>query len=193
MSAAHPKVVPLHRPGDEPDAQLVRAAADGERWAKEALFHRHVNRLLGLAYRLMPEEDPEDLVQETFIIALPRLKTLANPASFGPWTSAVLVSLVRGRLRKARWLRRLGLADPDPFEMESVVSQDAPPEIRERFVDLYRGLHRLTDQQRIAMVLQRVEGLELVEIAERMGVSVATVKRRLVEAAGTLEEVELND
>lgn len=188
---AEQKVVALHRPGEEPDAQLVRAAAEGERWAKEALFRRHVKRLLGLAWRLMPEEDPEELVQETFIVALPRLKTLANPGSFGPWMSAVLVSLVRGRLRKARWLRRLGLADPDPFEMESVVSKDAPPEVRDGLVDLYRGLRRLSDQQRIAVVLQRVEGLELIEISERMGVSVATVKRRLVEAARMLEEVKV--
>jgi RNA polymerase sigma-70 factor (ECF subfamily) len=193
MGAAESNVIALHRKGDEPDAQLVRAASEGERWAKEALFRRHVKRLLGLAYRLMPEEDPEELVQETFIVALPRLKTLSNPASFGPWTSAVLVSIVRGRLRRQRWLRRLGMADPDPFEMESVVSKDAPPEVHDALVDLYRGLRRLTDEQRIAVVLQRVEGLELTEVAARMGLSVATVKRRVVEADGLLEEVKSND
>ena len=184
------QVIAMHKPGEEPDAQLVRAASDGERWAKEALFKRHVRRLLGLAYRLMPEEDPEDLVQEAFIVGLQRLGSLTNPGAFGPWMSAVLVSLVRGRLRKQRFLRALGFVDAEPFTMESVISADAPPDARDALSDVYRSLKRLTAEQRIALVLQRVEGLELEEVAARMGLSVATVKRRVVEADRALSEVK---
>lgn len=189
MGSASPNVIPMHKPGEEPDAQLVRAAAEGERWAKEALFKRHVRRLLGLAYRLMPEEDPEDLVQEAFIVGLQKLNTLAQPGSFGPWMSAVLVSLIRGRLRKQRFLKALGLVDADPFAMESVVSADAPPEARDALGDVYKSLNRLTTEQRIALVLQRVEGLELEEVAARMNLSIATVKRRVVEADRALNEM----
>ncbi len=188
-----PNVVPLHRPGTEPDARLVHAALEGELWAKEALFKRHGRRLLGLAFRLMPEEDPEDLVQETFIIALRNLHKLVNPSAFGPWSSSVLVSLVRGRLRKLRRLRLFHLADVEPIVVENVISADAPPEAREVLGDVYRTLQRLTEEQRIAVVLQRVEGLELAEVAERMGVSVATVKRRVTEANQLLAEVRSHD
>jgi RNA polymerase sigma-70 factor (ECF subfamily) len=44
---------------------------------------------------------------------------------------------------------------------------------------VYAVLDRLPAQERVALILRRVEGLELREISERMGISLATVKRRL--------------
>ena len=43
------------------------------------------------------------------------------------------------------------------------------------------------DEQRIALVLRRVDGLEIPQIAEYMGLSVSTVKRRLKLAEALLE------
>lgn len=181
----------MHRPGTEPDAALVSAALADEMWAKEALFQRHVKRLMGLAYRLMPEDDHEDLVQETFILAFRSLKKLVNPAAFAPWSNSILVSLVRARLRKVRRLSRFHLADVEPIEVESVISTDAPQSVRDTLGEVYRTLQKLDEDQRIALVLQRVEGLELAEIAAHMGISVATVKRRVSEADLRLAEVKL--
>jgi RNA polymerase sigma-70 factor (ECF subfamily) len=184
------KVVPL-RPGGEPtDADLVTSARRGQPWAREALFRRHVARVVGLAYRLAPEEDPEDVAQEAFLKVLTRLDTLADPAAFGGWVAAVTVSLVKMRLRKRRWLRRLGLSRAEAFDPDTLVSRDAPEDVRLRVRDLYRAAARLTEEQRTALVLQRVEGLELVEIAQQMGLSVATVKRRVAAADEVLSEVQ---
>ena len=41
---------------------------------------------------------------------------------------------------------------------------------------------------RVALVLQRVEGLSVSEIAEQMGLSVSTVKRRLAMGEKRLEQ-----
>ncbi len=164
-------------------------ARDGESWAKEALFRRHVKRVLALAHRLMPEEDAEDLAQETFMRAFSALKTLQNPGAFGAWLSQVTVSLVKMKLRKRIWLRRLGFARQEELDPETLMSADAPESVRVELRDLYTAAKKLPDEPRIALILQRVEGLDLAEVAERMGLSIATVKRRVAEAEAILEEV----
>lgn len=182
-------VVPLHRGGEFPDATLVLEARAGEPWAKEALFRRHVKRVMALAYRLMPEEDPEDLAQEVFVKALTGLDSLTNPASFGPWLSSVTVSLVKMRLRKKRWLRRLGLGRGEEVDPDTLISRDAPESVRVALNDLYRAARRLPDEERLALLLQRVDGQELEQIAAQLGLSVATVKRRITRAEAALSEV----
>ncbi len=190
QSARIDNIIPLHRNGELPDASLVLQAIAGELWPREALYRRHVKRLLALAYRLIPEDDPEDLVQEAFITGFARLATLTQPSSFGGWICAVLVSLIRMRLRKRRWLSRIGLYRADSHEVEAVISPDAPRDVRDELREVYQVLQRLPEEQRIALVLQRVEGLELAEIAVQMQLSVATVKRRIASADQSLAEVK---
>lgn len=182
-------VVPLHRSGELPDATLVLEAREGQQWAREALFRRHVKRIMALAFRLMPEEDPEDLAHDVFVKALGSLDTLANPAAFGPWLSAVTVTLIKMKLRKKRWLRRIGMAKSEELDAESLMSRDAPEGVRIALGDLYKAAEKLGEEERIALLLQRIEGLELQQIAEQMHLSLATVKRRIARAEAALAEV----
>ncbi len=182
-------VVPLHRSGALPDATLVLEAREGAQWAREALFRRHVKRIMALAFRLMPEEDPEDLAHDVFVKALASLGTLSNPAAFGPWLSAVTVTLIKMKLRKKRWLRRIGMAKSEELDAETLVSRDAPEAVRITLNDLYRAAEKLDEEERIALLLQRIEGLELQQIAEHMHLSLATVKRRIARAEAALAEV----
>lgn len=182
-------VVPLHRSGELPDATLVLEARDGQMWARDALVRRHVKRIMGLSYRLMPEEDPEDLAHDVFVKALAALDDLTNPAAFGPWLSSITVQVVKMKLRKKRWLRRIGMERQEELDPETLVSKDAPEDVRMTLGDLYRAARRLTEEERIALVLQRIEGLELQQIAEQLKLSLATVKRRIARADAVLSEV----
>jgi RNA polymerase sigma-70 factor (ECF subfamily) len=55
---------------------------------------------------------------------------------------------------------------------------------------IYRLFERLSADERIALVLRRVEGMALPEIAEHTGLSLATVKRRLKAAEERLERAK---
>jgi len=187
------KVLPLQRPGAASDGALVLQARDGNTDAQAALFRRHVRRIMGLAYRLAPEEEPEDVAQDAFLKAFGSLDTLTTPSAFGGWLTAITVSLIRMRLRKRRWLRRLGLLRGQDVDPDSLVSGDAPEEVRLRVRDLYRAVQTLPEEERMALLLQRVEGLELGEIAAQMTLSIATVKRRIVAAEHALAEVTHDD
>ena len=171
---------------EQPDGVLVLAARQGEPWAQEALFRRYVPIAFGQAWRLLPHDDAEDLAQEALVKALTNLHKLDAPQAFAAWLSTILVRLATTRLRRRRMLERLGLRSADPIDVEAIAGATSPAMSAE-LLEVYRHLGTLPVEERIALVLQRVEGLELVEISERMGLSLATVKRRLSAAIGKLE------
>ena len=165
------------------DAALVVAARAGEAWAQEALFARHAPRLLGLAQRMLgSSDDADDLVQDAFVRALSHLHRLENPQAFAKWLMSIAVHGAQKRLRRRRMLVRLGLRSAAPHDPDLVISSSAPPDVALELQSVYAAVRDLPAEERIALVLRRVEGLELTEIAETMGLSLATVKRRLTAA-----------
>jgi len=170
------------------DAALVIAARGGEDWAFEALFRRHANLVFGLAYRLLPRDaDVDDVVQDVFSAAFERLGTLQNPQAFAAWLGSIVVNTVSKRIRRRRLLERLGLRSAEPYDPDQVVSPVAPVEASLELKAIYGVLERLPAEERVALVLRRVEGMEVAQIAVTMGLSVSTVKRRLTAAEARLE------
>lgn len=165
------------------DAALVVAARAGESWAQEALFVRHGKFVLGLSQRLLVHSDEaEDLAQDAFVQAFTRLGTLKNPQAFAAWLGSIVVHTAHKRLRRRKLLTRLGMRNPQPIDPDAVVSPNAPADVAADLRRLYAVLESLSAEERIAIVLRRVEGLELTEVAERMRLSLATIKRRLSSA-----------
>jgi len=175
------------------DAALVLAARAGEEWAREALFRRYARLALGLAYRIFPyDADTDDLVQDSFLYAFERLDRLSNPQAFQAWLSSIVVRTAGKRLRRWKLQVRLGLRSPKPIDADEVISRAAPPDVAAELRAVYGLLERLPAEERVALVLRRVERLEISEIAQQMGLSVSTVKRRLAAAEARLERASKN-
>lgn len=175
---------PTTRSGAGPsDAALVVAARAGEGWAQQALFARHGRMVLGLSQRVLAgREDADDLAQDAFLYALTHLADLQNPQAFASWIATIVVRTASKRLRTRRLLVRLGLRRSEPVDVEALVSSSAPADVAAELRHVYGRLADFPAEERIALVLRKVEGLELVEIGRQMGLSLATVKRRLASA-----------
>ncbi|HEX4339557.1 MAG TPA: sigma-70 family RNA polymerase sigma factor [Polyangiaceae bacterium] len=169
------------------DAALVVSAAAGESWAQEALYRRYGRMVNGLAYRLMPNSaDSTDLAQDVFIEAFRNLQGLKNHQAFASWLRSIVIRIAHKRVRRQRLMARLGLRRPEAVDLDTVVSRNAPPDARAELRAVYGVLEELSSEDRTALVLRRVEGMAIGEIAEHMGRSVATVKRRLASAEAHL-------
>lgn len=171
------------------NAALVAEALAGNTWAYEVLFRRHGRMATGLAHRLLSGSgiDTDDLVQDAFVTAYCKLDTLREPEAFASWLGSIVVRTASKRLRRHRLRVRFGLARAEPVDMDLIVSSAASPEIAVSLQQTYEVLHRLRPDERIAFLLRRVEGLTVAEIAERMDLSLSTVKRRLDAAEGRFE------
>lgn len=169
------------------DTALVVAARGGEAWAQEALYRRYARMVNGLAWRLMPgDADVEDLVQDVFVQALGSLDRLTEPAAFSSWLGAITVRTAHKRIRRKRLHMRLGLVRREAVDLDAVIAPSAPPDVQSELKAIYRVLEDLPAEERIALVLRRVEGMPLAEIADQMKLSLATVKRRLEAAESKL-------
>lgn len=174
-------VVPLRRvPSPKvTDAELVERALGGDARAKEALYRRHVRLVTGLAHRLLGGNEVDDLVQDAFVAAFERLADLRNPQAFAKWIGMIVVHTARKRIRRRRLKRRFFLERSPERAIEVRISNDAPPDVAVELRALYALLESLPTDVRVALVLRRVEGMTVPEIAEAMGLSPATIKRRL--------------
>lgn len=170
------------------DAELVRAAREGETWAAEALVRRHARALNGLALRLLGRDgDVDDVVQDTFVGAFAALDRLQDPQAFQAWLSGILVRIVGKLIRRRRLLARLGMGRAVlTIDLDALVAPTVPQDDAIELRRLYALAERLPAAVRVPLLLQRVEGLGLEEIARLTGASLATVKRRVAEAEAAL-------
>ncbi|HYO94215.1 MAG TPA: sigma-70 family RNA polymerase sigma factor [Polyangiaceae bacterium] len=168
---------------DVTDAELVAQVAAGEPHAFEALYRRHAPSAMSLAVRIQGSSmDVEDVVHDAFVRAHTRLGELKDAAAFRAWLGSIVVRLVRTRLRKRRLLGLLGLSTATPVDLDSIASPDADTESRVLLAQVYALLQTLAPVDRIAWTLRYIERHRLEAVAELMGCSLATAKRRILRA-----------
>jgi RNA polymerase sigma-70 factor, ECF subfamily len=161
--------------GDE--AALVAAMGNGRLDAGAAFYDRHVAIIHALVFRLMgPDGEIDDVVHDVFVRALESLPRLREPAALRSWLFGIAVRTVGIRFQKRsrqRWLRFMA-----PEEVPEVATLP-PSDLGEAMRDVYAILRSMDAQERIALVLNRVEGLSLEDGAAAVGTSLATFRRRL--------------
>jgi RNA polymerase sigma-70 factor (ECF subfamily) len=168
----------------ESDGELVRRARRGDRWAEEALYHRHARTVTRVVLRVLGRSsDAEDVVQDAFIVAFAGLRDLRDEDAFAGWLLQIAVRKVYRRFRRLKLLRALGLdRGEDDANLAQQVDPRANPETRAALGEVVRLLERLSAEDRVAWVLRRVEGEPLDVVAAACGCSRATVKRRIARA-----------
>jgi RNA polymerase sigma-70 factor (ECF subfamily) len=85
-------------------------------------------------------------------------------------------------LRRRKLLTRLGLRrGSDPIDVDTLVSRTVPPDEAAELRAIYTLVESLPVDVRVPLLLRRVEGMALEEIALATGKSLATVKRKLAD------------
>jgi RNA polymerase sigma-70 factor, ECF subfamily len=176
-------------PSDEVLVLRVRERDAGATNAFETLYRRHAATALNLAVRIQGStSDVEDIVHDAFVRAHQRIGELRDPAAFRSWLGSIVVRLVRTRLRRRRLVAVLGLATPEPVDLDAIASPSADPEVRALLAQVYALLQTLPADERIAWTLRHVERHRLESVAGLVGCSLATAKRRIGRAQVFLEE-----
>jgi RNA polymerase sigma-70 factor (ECF subfamily) len=163
-------------PAGESDEELVAALERGDGTAAGRLYDRYAKSVTGMVYRLLGREaELEDIVQEVFIYALYSIDKLREPAALKSWLLGIAVGKVRSHLRW-RWRRRwLSFLPQHQLPEPEVPLTDPHAELVSEVCSI---LDQMPDDERIALVVHRIEGLPLHEAAAACGMSISTFKRR---------------
>jgi RNA polymerase sigma-70 factor, ECF subfamily len=164
-------------PFDGDEAALVAAMRSGRVDAGAAFYDRYVHSIHALVFRLMgPDGELDDVVHDVFVRALESLGRLREPAALRSWLFGIAVHTVRIRFQsrsRQRWLRFMAPEEvPEPATRPTSDSGEVLEHV-------YAILQGMKSEERIALVLHRVQGLALEQAARAAGTSIATFRRRL--------------
>jgi RNA polymerase sigma factor (sigma-70 family) len=158
-------------------------ARQGDLDAFNALVLDYQTLVYNLCYRLLGQtQAAEDTTQETFLNAWRSISGFRGE-SFRPWLLRIAANLCRDELR--RRARRptssldLALESGMPEPEGSTVSPETSAINRDLRLRLEAALSQLAAEQRLAIVLCDIEGLDYTEIAQVMHTSMGTVKSRI--------------
>ena len=187
-------LVLVSRPGSpQPsDVALVSAYADGQPHAGEQIWQKYAPLVDRVMARFFGRgQEIEDLTQEVFLRVFSRIHTLEDPSALRSFIYSIAIRVLRWELRR-RWIRRcLSLSAGGRLPERAAPCGDF--EARQAVARLYGILDRLAIADRAAFVLRQMEGLSLEETSQSLGVSVATVKRRVRRACETIDHYVRSD
>lgn len=178
-----------------------RKAKQGDRDAFEQLVLDNQNKVYSLALRFTGDrETAADLAQESFMRAWQGLEGFQGESSFSTWVyrlaTNVCIDYLRKRKRRESVEPTVSLDDAVGAWAEPAGWEQDPQrrlERSERERALARGLARLPDWQRQALVLRELSGLSYREIGEKLDLDLGTVKSRIARARLSLRKILLED
>jgi len=164
-------------PFDGDEAALVAAMRGGRADAGAAFYDRYAGAVHALVFRLMgPDGELDDVVHDVFVRALESLPKLRDPSALRSWLFGIACRAVMIRFQKRRRGRWLRFMAPEDVPAPSFVPRT---ELGEAMRDVYAILDGMDAEERVALVLHRVEGMALDEAARVTGASLSTFRRRL--------------
>jgi RNA polymerase sigma-70 factor (ECF subfamily) len=159
------------------DAALVAAARAGDRAAFGTLHDIYSRMIHGILLSRVPPREADDLAQDVFLLAMRKIHSLRDGAAFGPW----LATIARNR---AKDFHRFRFRDGRETEVQAGdasdiadIARESPPHAEA--AEVLDTLKSLPEAYRETLVLRLVEGMSGPEIAERTGLTPASVRVNL--------------
>jgi len=183
---------------DLEDLRLVDALRDGAESAYEELIRRFQQPVYALALRLLDDQGEAcDVVQEVFLKVFRNVGSFRNQSSLKTWIYRITVNEAHNA---RRWFFRhrrreveLDNSPDDARDWKEIIPDRSrsPYDValdREQHVMIEAALERINPIFREAVVLRDIMDLSYEEIAEVIGVSLGTVKSRILRGREALRD-----
>jgi RNA polymerase sigma-70 factor (ECF subfamily) len=178
------------------DSQLVDLARQKHPEAFNELIKRHGRRCLALALSILHNPgEAEDECQNGYCNAYVHLDQFHGDAEFVTWLLRIIENQCLMLLRRKSRVRFVHLDDVDPEHDAHIVqirSNEADPEYdfrkREILAVMKVEIRRTPPLLRQMLLLRELNELPMQELADKLGISVAAAKTRLLRARGELRK-----
>jgi RNA polymerase sigma-70 factor, ECF subfamily len=183
-------------PAAPDDAELVRRALTRDEAAVRAIMQANNRRLYRLARGILRNDaEAEDVVQDTYVRAFTHLEQFRGDSSLSTWLSRIAMNEAVGRLRRQKpgveW-SELEKSAPQaqiiPFPLAS--SDDPEKSMAQREIQhvVEHAIDELPEPFRLVFITRVIEGMNVEETAEILGLKPETVKTRLHRARNLLRD-----
>ena len=185
--------------GGTREQELILSVQRGQNELFYELVRPYEKRVYAAALAILRNEhDAEDAAQEAMLKAFANIRQFRAEARFSTWLIQITVNEALMRRRRGRTVVMEGIDDhriaeesdyrPREFADWREIPSEAleRKEVRQRLADALRTLDR---KYREVFVLRDMEHLNIQETAEALGISVASVKTRLLRARLMLRDL----
>jgi len=185
----------------DPDVRLMMQVRDGSASAFEELVLRYQGRLVTVLEHLVSNRDhAEDLAQEVFMRVYRARKSYEPGAKFATWLFTIANNVASSALRSKSRRREVALEHRDAsasgartIEMVVQAGSGVMPARqldKAEMRDIVRlALGSLNERQRMAVLLNKFEGMSYGDIADAMELSPKAIKSLLSRARVNLRDV----
>jgi RNA polymerase sigma-70 factor (ECF subfamily) len=168
--------------------ELVKLLKNGDMRAFDAIYEKYSRKLYGFVLRYLKQEtDAEEIVQEVFFKIWKSRSRIDIYSSFESFLFTIAynstISLLRKRANEKNYLEYLKQRQ----QIDQASNQIDEIQYNELNEQLESLLNELTPRQKEIFRLSRYEGLSHEEIANKLNISVNTVKNHLVAALSFLK------
>lgn len=179
-------------------AELVVKIQNGDDKAFENLYNFTYQAAYYTAVKILKDEDSaEDVLQESYIKILGKIKTIEKPESFMSWFNMIVANESKNFLRKTRpdffavfendegeeySAAELIEDDSEEFKPGAEFEKDELQKTVMSFID------SLSDEKRSVIILSYYNDMPIKEIAASLNISEGTVKSRLFNAKKELAD-----
>jgi RNA polymerase sigma-70 factor, ECF subfamily len=167
------------------DTILVEAARRGDRAAYGQLYDRYARMVHGILLARVPPGEVDDLVQDVFLQAMPRLGSLREAERFGAWLAAIARNRASDFYRRAKPTAELTETLPD----EQIADRAATSAEIAQAKAILAVIRALPDAYRETLILRLVEGMTGPEISARTGLTPGSVRVNLHRGMQQLREI----
>ena len=180
------------------DAELARLCALRDPAALRQVITANNQRLFRAAWSILKDRgEAEEAVQSAYLRAFAHIGEFEGRSALSTWLTRIAINEALGRVRSSRrrreQLESQGVSMLDNYR-ETLMrgSETGQPDERLAREQLRQMIERavagLPDAFRSVFVLREVEGLNVEETADALGIPPATVKTRLLRARRKLRE-----
>lgn len=142
------------------------------------LVMEHEQQLYRIAKAILRrDEDCIDAAQEAVTKAFEKLDTLQDEKYAKTWLIRILIHVCYDV--RAKWKKQTEFAE----------TYIRPEEKKEDYSELYEALYQLEEDFRIVLILHYLEGYQVQEISEQLGIAEGTVKSRLYRGREKLKKL----
>jgi len=185
----------------DPDVRLMLEVRDGSAAAFEELMLRHQGRLVMILEHLVGSRDlAEDLTQDVFLRVYRSRQRYQPGAKFSTWLYTIANNVAANALRSQSRRREVNLAASESGPLGAhpleVMIQASSGQIPARQLDkaeardiVRLALAALNERQRLAVLLNKFEGMSYADIAETMELTPQAIKSLLSRARVNLRDV----
>jgi RNA polymerase sigma-70 factor (ECF subfamily) len=179
------------------EAELVQRARARDEAAVRAIMQANNRRLYRLARGILRNDsEAEDVVQETYVRAFTHLAEFRSESSLSTWLSRIAMNEALGRLRRERPSVELSTMRESAGEAQiiqfplSSASEDPEKSMAQREIQrvVEHAIDELPGAFRLVFITRVIEGMNVEETAELLGLKPETVKTRLHRARTMLRE-----